>query len=235
MSKFTDALNAAKHMVIEDDAPAAKSATKIPSAPVGHAAFDTPYTPSMAPSPSASVPFMPSMGGPAAGAAVSPFAVPSTTVLDEKVYASVLKKTNFDDSPVGKIVHKYYDALEGVIADQGQRFRAAIGQAQKLDGVTPDQVLGTFDQMQAALDADAQAFNNACATHDKNEIVTRQTSIQTKQQQVSQLNADIAQLTTELSDEQSRSANATQQHSLAQQRRANEIAQQKAQFASLLH
>lgn len=232
MSKFTEALNAAKHMVIEDDEPA-KPVAKAQT-PVGHAAFDMPFTPNMTPPPTASVPFMPSVGGPAAGAAPSPFAVPTTTVLDEKVYASVLKKTNFDETPVGRIVHKYYDALDGVIADQGQRFRAAIGQAQKLDGVTPEQVLSTFDQMQAALDADGQAFNNACSTHDKNEIVTRQTSITNKQQQVSQLNAEIAQLTTELSDEQTRSANAVNQHGLAQQRRANEIAQQKAQFASLL-
>lgn len=234
MSKFTDALNAAKHLVIEEDQTPAAPAPKV-STPVGHAAFDMPYTPNVAPPSGAPVPFMPSVGGSATGAAPSPFAVPSTTVLDEKVYQSVLNKTNFDSTPVGKTVHKYYDALEGVIADQGQRFRAAIGQAQKLDGVTPEQVLSTFDQMQAALDADAQAFNNACATHDKNEIVTRQSSIQTKQQQVAQLNAEIAQLTTELSDEQARSANATQQHSLAQQRRANEIAQQKAQFATLLH
>jgi hypothetical protein len=232
MSKFTDALNAAKHLVIEEDPTTAAPATKIPTKTVGHAAFDTPYTPNM--TPSASVPFMPGVGGPAA-AAPSPFAVPTTSVLDEKIYQSVLSKTNFDSTPVGKIVHKYYDALEGVIADQGQRFRAAIGQAQKLDGVTPDQVLSTFDQMQAALDADAQSFNGACAAHDKNEIVTRQTSISNKQQQVAQLNAEIAQLTTELADEQARSTNAATQHNMAQQRRATEISTQKAMFASLLH
>jgi len=97
-------------------------------------------------------------GGAAAAPAMgSPFSVPGTTVLDEKVYATVLAKTNFNTTTVGKAILKYYDALEGVIADQNGRFKAAIQQAQKLDGITPDQVLATFDQLSAALSTDAVA------------------------------------------------------------------------------
>jgi hypothetical protein len=215
-----DALNAARHLVIEDDD------TEKPSAPAAapHPTFDLGGFKSPAPG-----------GFAAAAAAPSPFSVPGTTVLDEKVYQSVLKKTNFDSTPVGKAIHKYYDALEGVILDQTQRFKAAIGQAQKLDGITPDQVLGTFDQLQAALDADAQGFQSLAASMEKNQITARQTKIADLQAQVSNLNSQIAQLQTELADEQAKHASAVTQYGLAQQRRAQEIAQQKSQFAALLH
>src|SRR5271157_1711436 len=86
---------------------------------------------SLAPHPAFNLPPMPTGGGTAAAPAPigSPFAVPSTTVLDEKTYQMVLAKTNFNTTTVGKAILKYYDALEGVIADQSGRFKAAIQQA----------------------------------------------------------------------------------------------------------
>jgi hypothetical protein len=173
-------------------------------------------------------------GAAAAAPSGSPFAVPGAAVLDEGVYQAVLKKTNFDDTPVGKTIHKYYDALEGVIADQTQRFKAAIGQAQKLDGVTPDQVLLTFDAMETALETDARGFQGVADKVEQGEIVSRQNKIAELQQQVTNLNQQIVRLQTELVDQQTTHANAVQQYGLAQQRRATEIAQQKAQFAALL-
>lgn len=75
-----DLANRAKHMVIEDDAPSVPVAA---SAPHPHPAFNlNPGGYSAAAAPALS------MG--------SPFAVPGTTVLDEKVYQSVLSKTSFD-------------------------------------------------------------------------------------------------------------------------------------------
>lgn len=164
----------------------------------------------------------------------SPFSVPNTTVLDEKVYQSVLAKTNFNTTTVGKTIIRYYDALEGVIADQNARFKAAINQAQKLDGVTPDQVLGTFDQLQAALDSDAAAFQKVADGVQANQITARQTKITSLQQQIETINQQVAQLQTELADQQNTHANAVTQYSLAEQRRAQEIAAQKAQVAALL-
>jgi hypothetical protein len=223
MSKLSDLGKGLKHLVVEEDETAPKTVAHVPP-PVAHPAFNLPTIPTS----------FSTGGGAAVAPAGSPFEIGTTAVLDEKTYKTVLGKTDFNSTPVGKVVHKYYDALEGVIPDTTQRFKAAIGQAQKIDGVTPDQILSTFDQMQAALDKDTQDFTTLVAAHDKNEITTRQNSITTKQQQVAQLNQDIAQLTAELASEQSRSGNATTQHGLAQQRRAQEIAQQKALFTSLL-
>ena len=219
-----DLIKQAGSLVYEADETKTATPAKPTLSNVPHPAFNLPSAPA--------VPV--STGGFGAAPAASPFAVPSTTVLNEKVYQSVLNKTNFNTTTVGKAIMKYYDALEGVIADQSQRFRAAVGQAQKLDNITPDQVLSTFDQMSAALEQDAQQFAAVAAQHDKAEIQTRQNSIASKQQQVTQLNAEIAQLTTELADETSRSTEATTQHNMAHDRRAQEIAGQKAQVASLL-
>lgn len=222
MSKLSELAHRAASLVVEDDGqdtkPAAKPATPAGSHPAFH--FDS----------SGNVPStFPTVGAP------SPFAVPTAVVVDENIYQSVLKKTNFDDTPVGKAVKKYFDGLDGIIPDTNQRFKAAIGQAQKLDNISPDQVLQTFDSMQAALDRDAQGFQQVAAGVETREITARQTKITDLSTQVSNLNAQIAQLSSELTDQQTKHTSTVQQYGLAQQRRANEIAQQKAQVASLLH
>jgi hypothetical protein len=217
-----DLIHQAKSLVIEDDAPATPAARPT-GTPAPHPAFSLPAN------------FGAGTGTAVAPAPVgSPFAVPTTTVLDEKVYQSVLAKTNFNTTTVGKAIIRYYDALEGVIADQNQRFKAAIGQAQKLDGVTPAQVLATFDQLAAALESDATSFGKVADGVEANQITARQTKITSLQQQVESLNQQIAQLQSELAGETTSHANAVQQYGLAQQRRAQEIAAQKAQVASLL-
>jgi len=155
-------------------------------------------------------------------------------VLDENVYKSVLTKTNFDTTPVGKTIHKYFDALEGSGLDTNARFKAAMKQAAALDGITPDQVLATFDQLQSALETDAQNFQKVADNVEANQITARQTKVAQLQQQVETINGQISQLQTELVGEQNNHANAVTQYGLAESRRGQEIAAQKAQFASLL-
>src|SRR5271157_5720874 len=221
MSKFSEFAHKAASLVVEDDGSETKPAAK-PAPATGHPAFHFDSSGNVPPStfPSASV-------------ASSPFAVPTAVVVDENIYQSVLHKTNFDDTTVGKAVKKYFDGLEGILADPNQRFKAAIGQAQKLDGITPDQVLQTFDGLQAALDRDAQGFQQTAANVESREITARQTKITDLSTQVSNLNSQIAQLTSELTDQQTKHSSTVTQYGLAEQRRATEIAQQKAQFAAL--
>jgi hypothetical protein len=213
-------IHQAKSLVVEDDAPAPHAAAPTTSS---HPAFNL------------SPAFSTGTGAAAAPAPVdSPFSVPSTPVLDEKVYKSVLAKTNFNTTPVGTTIIKYYDALEGMIADQSARFKAAIKQAQKLDNITPDQVLGVFDQLSAALDKDAASFQKVADSVQATQITARQTKIASLQQQVEAFNNQINQLQMELASETANHANAVTQYGLAQQRRAQEIAAQKAQVATLL-
>ena len=216
-----DLLHQATSLVYDADETPAKPATKIPTSNVPHPAFNVP------------MPTVPS-GAFGAAPAASPFAIPTTVVVDEKLYQSILSKTNFNTTAVGKAVIKYYDALEGVIADQSGRFKAAIAQAQKLDGVTPDQVLATFDQMQAALDGDAANFAKLAQSEEATQITARQTKITQLQNQLDDINRQITQIQTELSGAQGTHANAVAQYGAAHDKRAAEIQSQKAQVASLL-
>lgn len=220
------AIEAAKHLVVDDEGedqkptPTPKGKTSAAPAPAFHF------------SDFANPPAAPVGQFPVSGA--SPFAVPTAVVVDESVYQNILKKTNFDDTPVGKTVHRYFDALDGVIPDTTQRFKAAIGQAQKLDGIAPDAILQAFDSMQAALDKDCMAFSTTASNVESREITARQTKIQDLTTQVTNLNAQIAQLQGELTDATSHHSSIVSQYGVAQQRRATEIAQQKQQFANLL-
>jgi hypothetical protein len=178
-------------------------------------------------------PMGPGFGTAAAPApAGSPFAVPGTAVLDEKIYKSVLKKTDFDDTPVGKTLHSYYDGLEDM--DPNTRFKTAFKLAAKRDGITAAQVLAAFDQLQSALDAETRNFQGLAASIEQKEIVARQQRIADLTNQRQQIDQQIAQLQGELADQTASHSNATQQFTLAAQRRATEISQQRAQFASLL-
>jgi hypothetical protein len=179
--------------------------------------------------------------GAGTAAAPSPFSVPSTTVLDEAVYQRVLTKTNFDESAVGKVIHKYFDALEDSGMDVNARFKAAIKQAGKLDGVTPQQVLQSFDDLKNALQSEGNKFGQVVDGQTQKEVTSRQQTLQQiadeiakKNQEIADLQAQHTQLSTELVDAQGRIANAQTQMQLAISRRAQEIDTQKAQFAGLL-
>jgi hypothetical protein len=179
--------------------------------------------------------------GTAAAPATSPFAVPSSVVPDEAVYQKILHQTDFDTTDVGKTVHKYYDALEGAGLDPNTQFKSALKQAAKLEGITPDKVLATFDSLKAALQAEGDRFSKICDTQSQREVVGRQTKLQQISDSIAQLQAQIADLQTqhtqisaELVDAHGSVANATTQFQLAATRRSQEIDQQKAQFASLL-
>jgi hypothetical protein len=185
----------------------------------------------------------PSVGtAPAMTPVASPFAVPGSTVLDEKVYQRVLGLTDFHASDVGQKVQRYYDALEEAGLDTATRLKTAVKQAAKLDGITPDQVLTAFDNLKAALQAESDKFARAVDAQNQKEVIGRQQQLQSisdniarLQQQITDLQAQHTQVSAELADASNRIANAQTQMQLATARRASEIDQQKAQFAGLLH
>jgi methyl-accepting chemotaxis protein len=232
MSKIGDALKSATHavssLVVEDDGVETQKAGPAPAKPVARpaASFSMGATPSFAPtSPS-----------------TSPFAIGGATVLDEAVYQKVLAKTNFDQTPVGQVIHKYYDALESTPLDVNTKFKTAIAQAQKLDGLTPDHILQAFDDLLSQLQKEGDNFQRAADGLTAREVTSRQTTLSQINDQINSLTQQIADLQTkhsqvsaDLADAQTKVANGSTQFGLASQRRAQEIQQQKAQFQALLH
>jgi hypothetical protein len=171
----------------------------------------------------------------------SPFAVPGTVVLDDAVYQRVLDKTNFEKTQPGQIIHKYYEALEESGMDANARFKTAMKQASKLEGVTADKVLQTFDDLKTALQAEGDKFARAVDNQSQKEIVGRQQRLQQISDQISQLTqqqndlqTQHTQISAELADANNQVTSAQTQMQLAMSRRSQEIDTQKAQFTGLL-
>jgi hypothetical protein len=224
---MTNILKKLHDTFIEDDAPAAPEPAKSQSQ-------------NRNPNPSSQVDW--GAGMPPTGyvpPASSPFLVPGSTVLDEAVYQRVLQKTDFDQTDVGRTIHKYYDALPD--EESNQRFKRALAQATKLEGLTPDRVLAAFDGLKAALQQEGDRFAKNCDTRTQNEVTARQQRIQDISDQIAKLTQQIGDLQTqhtqisgELVEAQGKITNAQTQFQLAATRRSQEIDQQKAQFAALL-
>lgn len=164
----------------------------------------------------------------------SPFSVPATLVLDESVYKNLFDKTNFDTTSVGKAIHKYFDALDDSGLDTETKFRMSMKQAAKLDNVSQENVLATFDSMKESLQREIANFGTAAANSEQQEITTRQQKMQDIDKQMSQLMDQKIKIAAELTNAQSSHSNATQQFNLASQKRGGEIDQQKSQFTALL-
>jgi Rps23 Pro-64 3,4-dihydroxylase Tpa1-like proline 4-hydroxylase len=223
-------LDAIKHAAFEDEAPAPKPVAKPTSA--FHAATQT-YSPgAAAPAPAFS---------PTPNSSIPNYGAPAPVVVDEAVYQHIFEKTDFENTSVMKTIHKYLDAMANLPLDQNTKFKTAVTQAQSIDHITPDQILGAFDTLKATLQSEATEFSSHSDTFTQQEITARQTKLQSiadtiarKQKEIADLQATHTQVSAELANATATAANAQTQFQLATQRRSNEIDQQKAQFASLL-
>jgi hypothetical protein len=217
---FKDLANKAKHMMVEEDEASTTHKQEVKA------------TISSAPLQSAvRYPIMPDSSG---GMLGSPFVVPTAVIVDENVYKRLLERTNFDSTEVGKVIHRYFDALEDSGLDTSMRFKSAMSQASKLDGVTSDKILAAFDTLKLMLQANAEDFSKSAKANENKEIVTRQNRLQEIANQISRLEQERTQVTAELSSAQNDHSSTVQQFNLAAQRRSTEIDNQKMQFTALL-
>jgi hypothetical protein len=213
--------DAVKHAVFEDEPeathiPATAAPTEAPSAhPVA--------TSSAAPASFASSPAQPIETG----------AVPN----DDPVYKKLLAKTDFEGTDVAATIHKYLDPLK-VIADSvmppNVKFKTAVLQASAQAGLNEAVILGAFDRLKAQLQQEQDAFEEKARQFASREVSNRQDRIAQITTQISQLQQELAGLSGELVEAQGKATRAQSQFNAAAQRRAIEIEQQKAQYASLL-
>lgn len=216
-------LDTLKHQIFEEDStkPAPTSQVKqIPSFPIS----SIPVTPP-------STTFPSTTGQPFQS---SPFSIPTAVVIDENVYKNILDKTNFNNTRVGQIISKYFDALDDSGLDTSGKFRAAIKQASKIDKIMPEEVLTTFDTLKAAWQKEVDGFNALATKMDVTQIKSREQQLSDLKNQIEILQAQQVQVSKELDGARSGHASATQQFAMAAQRRATEIDQQRAQFAAML-
>jgi chromosome segregation ATPase len=160
----------------------------------------------------------------------------------EHCYQRILAKTNFDSTQVAATIHKYLDPLSAIPSlDERTKFKTAVIQAKAQEGLSQEKILATFDGLKVALHNEQESFAASAESTKQHEIADRQKKVQEitdaisqKQKEVAQLQQRLSDVTTELVGAQGKIQRAESQFTIAAQRRALEIDQEKAKYVSLL-
>ena len=209
-----------KHAIIEDDDPKPDSKSQAHSQPSSAAV-------------------------PAAASSSASYPVVGTQPMSEEVehvYQRILAKTNFNATQIAITIHKYLDPLVAIPSlDERTRFKTAVIQAKAQEGLTQEKILATFDGLKVALQNEKESFTASAQATREREIADRQKRVQEatdeiarKQSEIAQLQQRLTEMTSELLGAQGKIQRAESQFAAAVQRRAVEIDQEKARYASLL-
>jgi predicted RNase H-like nuclease (RuvC/YqgF family) len=227
-NKFIDSL---KHVIIEDDEPKAEGQAQAhpqPHTEAAHAPAGNTVAPPVA-APTDSSAYQTMSGQP-------------MSEETEHVYQRILAKTNFAATPVSATIHKYLDPLSAIPAlDERTKFKTAVIQAKAQEGLSQEKILATFDGLKVALQNEQESFAASAEQTKQQEIANRQRKVQEitdaisqKQKEIAQLQQRLSEVTTELVGAQGKIQRAESQFTIAAQRRALEIDQEKAKYVSLL-
>jgi hypothetical protein len=227
-NKFIDSL---KHVIIDDDEPK----------PEGQAQpHPQPHT---EPAPAhAGNTVAPPIAAPTESSAYQTMSGQPMSEETEHVYQRILAKTNFAATPVSATIHKYLDPLSAIPAlDERTKFKTAVVQAKAQEGLSQEKILATFDGLKVALQNEQESFAASAEQTKQQEIANRQKKVQEitdaisqKQREIAQLQQRLSEVTTELVGAQGKIQRAESQFTIAAQRRALEIDQEKAKYLSLL-
>lgn len=213
-------IDSIKHAIIEDDDPKAEAK------PESHA--ETTAAPESVPNPAAPPPHIAD-------------AQPMSEEV-EHCYQRILAKTNFNATQVAATIHKYLDPLSAIPSlDERMRFKTAVVQAKAQEGLTQEKILATFDGLKVALQNEQESFQASAQATRQREIDDRQRKVQEitdqiaqKQREIGQMQQRLSEMTTDLVGAQGKIQRAESQFTIAAQRRAVEIDQEKAKYLSLL-
>ncbi len=225
-NKFFDGI---KHVIIEDDDPKpaapthAQSAARTAAAPVAASTASAAYQTT----------------------SQTTYQTTSRQPMSEETehcYQRILAKTNFDATQVAATIHKYLDPLSAIPSlDERTKFKTAVIQAKAQEGLSQEKILATFDGLKVALHNEQESFAASAEATKQHEIADRQKKVQEitdaitqKQKEIAQLQQRLADVTTELVGAQGKIQRAESQFTIAAQRRALEIDQEKAKYVSLL-
>lgn len=171
---------------------------------------------------------------------------------DSPAYQRLLRNTDKKNLPSYDQVQRFMKPLEGVIAEEGLRFRAALAQASAASSIAMDGFktgfLADLDSLFVKLDAEKQAFEAFTEQKVQKEIKGTEAKIAdlnqkqaTVQDQIARLQASIQDFDTQREGFQSDihstqlSINkAVQDFHDAYDRRRSELERQKAEYQTLL-
>lgn len=172
---------------------------------------------------------------PAPSATITPHPTTSAPAMPTEggdIYAGLLAKTDYRNTPVGTIVHKYLDGLAGLPLDDSIKLKTAIAQAKKIDGIVDDGIIGSFEAVKGWLKAEEDDFSEAASATTASEIVDRQKRIEVLNSEVKERQEALVRLAQELSEAQSRLSTVSMQFKSAVARRTVEIEQELARYTA---
>jgi hypothetical protein len=235
-------LDALKRVAFEDEpAQPEKHPAPSPTPALAAPAFSAPiFSPPAFSAPTIPPPDAMAASAPAFSTPIPQFATPIVTGMvpdNDAVYQTLLTRTDFEGTPTAATIHKFLDPLKAIpdtVMPTNVKFRTAVIQASAQAGLTEDGILGTFDTLKTRLQQEKDAFTVKSQQFAAREVAGRQDQIQKISDQITQLQQELARLSNELVDAQGKSTRAQSQFEAAVQRRASELEQQKALYASLL-
>jgi chromosome segregation ATPase len=228
-NKFFDGI---KHVIIEDDDPKPEGQGQSQAHPPAHSEAAAVVAP----------PVAVAIDSAPAQTAYQTMSGQPMSEETEHCYQRILAKTNFNATQVAATIHKYLDPLSAITAlDERTRFKTAVVQAKAQEGLSQEKILATFDGLKVALQNEQESFASSAAATKQREIDDRQKKVQEvtdaisqKQKEIAQLQQRLTDVTSELVAAQGKIQRAESQFTIAAQRRALEIDQEKAKYASLL-
>jgi hypothetical protein len=145
----------------------------------------------------------------------------------DDAYQRLLAKSDFTQTPVYQALNKYLAPLSGTGMDDKMKFGVALKQAVAIDHLDPASVLATFDKFNDDLTSAANNFAQAVA----NKL---HTEVEVKNAKAAELQAQAKQLTEEAFDAQQRIQQNQHRFDVALKARQDELAQEKAKYATYL-
>jgi hypothetical protein len=188
---FLDSLKAGASAItsalVEDDG---KPTTPATPAPV----VVPPSSPSNPPSWSSSL-------APAAGLPTStPTPLPEANALDSNsdLYQRLKALTDFDETPVGKLLHKFVDPLQKISTDEKVKLSTALEMGAEA-GLTGEKILNTLNDLKGRLATEIDGAAKAATDARAREVTGRQTKLDSIKQELASLQEQITAKMTETS------------------------------------
>jgi hypothetical protein len=156
------------------------------------------------------------------------------TDADDGIYRALVEKTSFDGTDAGRLIARYLGAMDALPMDASLKLRTAIAQASRIDGVSEEALLASFDAMKRALELEQRSFEEASARFKAGEVDDREGRMRALTTEIDDRQAQLARLTAELAQARVSMARTTARFTTAADRRDREIAQERARFAAVL-
>jgi hypothetical protein len=126
--------------------------------------------------------------------------LPDSNALDSNsdLYLRLKAATDFDETPVGKLLHKFLDPLQKISGDEKMKLTTALELGADA-GLTGEKILSTLGELKDRLATEITAAGKAAEEARAREVAGRQTRLDGLKQEIEALQQQITEKMTETS------------------------------------